>query len=161
MGGRYRIHGKALGRTWQAIQGEKYQMGEEKPPRGYVVIGKGFLFAVGIGKWVFPQKKTRYQENVADMVIFYSRGSNRTGWNNRQPWQNGHGGRCVRILAIRRGEKCRICRKKKFVGVAGLAACFAGMALPRGQGKRNVPSGKGDRGCKGRAGGSPAGNAIL
>jgi hypothetical protein len=138
-----------------------YRIGEEKPPRGYVVIGKGFLFAVGIGKWVFPQKKTRYQENVADMVIFYSRGSNRTGWDNRQPWQNGHGGRCVRILAIRRGEKRRICRKKKFVGVAVLAACFAGMALPRGHGKRNAPSGKGDRGCKGRTGGSPAGNAIL
>lgn len=130
-------------------------MGEEKPPRGYVVVGKGFLFAVGIGKWVFPQKKTCYQEKMADMVIFHSRGSNRTGWDNRQPWQNGHGGRCVRILAIRRGKKRRICRKKKLVGVAGLGSLFCGNGAAKGTGKAECPKRQGGQGVQGKDWGKP------
>ena len=54
--------GKLWGGRGRRYRGEMYQMGEEKPPRGYAVVGKGFIFAVGIGKWVFPQKKTRYQK---------------------------------------------------------------------------------------------------
>lgn len=108
-----------------------------------------------------PAEKNTLPKNMADMVIFHSRGSSRTGWDNRQPWQNGHGGRCVRILAIRHGKKRRICRKKKLVGVAGLAVCFVGMALQGGAGKAECPKRQGSSGCRGGAGGSPAGNAIL
>ena len=89
-----------------------------------------------------PAEKNTLPKNMADMVIFHFGCSNRAGWDHRQPWQNGHGGRCVRILAIRHGEKRRICRKNQFVGVAGLAVCFVGMALQGGQEKRNVPSGR-------------------